>query len=216
MTEKKIKLKYSNYMKAFLKKLFKLFSISKQSDLKTLSRQSENMILRIQKKSDIKRWRKNEELFQDWDERTMILGSFIISNANIIEFGAGNMALKSFLNNYKSYTASDILCRFEETIVCDLNQTIPFDLLHYDTAVFSGVLEYVYDIETVFTQMSSSIKQIVLSYCCVDIVKLSRDKNGWLSDYKKNELEAIFKKYNYRIENYQEWRNQSLYNLMKE
>jgi hypothetical protein len=199
-------------MKVFLKKIFKLFTQSQLSNPDILSRQSENTILRINKKTDLKRWRKTNELFQDWDERTLILGSFIIPDANIIEFGAGNMVLKTSLNNYKSYTPSDIIYRCKETMVCDLNQTIPFELLRYDTAVFSGVLEYVYDIEMVFAQMSSSIKQIVLSYCCVDIVKLSRDKNGWLSDYNKSELEEIFKKYDYKIESYEEWRNQSLFN----
>lgn len=203
-------------MKAFLKKIFKLFNESNPSDSEILRRQTENTILRIEKKSDLKRWEKNKELFQDWDERTIILGSFIIPNANIIEFGAGNMILKTFLNNYESYTPSDIIHRFEETIVCDLNQTLEFDLSKYDTVVFSGVLEYVYNVEKVIEQLSSSINQIVLSYCCADIVKLSRDKNGWLSDYKKSDLEQIFEKYNYKIENYQEWRSQSLYNLIKQ
>lgn len=203
-------------MKAFFKKIIKLFNHFKVSDYEINRRQTENKILRIEKKTDFKRWKKNEELFKDWDERTLILGSFINPNAKIIEFGAGNLVLKTFLNNYKSYTPSDIVARFEDILVCDLNLKIPFELSNYDTAVFSGVFEYVYNIEEVFAQMSSTIKQIVLSYSCADVVKLSRDKNGWLSDYKKSELEAIFKKYNYKIENYQEWKNQSLYNLIKE
>lgn len=203
-------------MKAFFKKIIKLFNHFKVSDYEINRRQTENKILRIEKKTDFKRWKKNEELLPDWDERTLILGSFINPNAKIIEFGAGNLVLKTFLNNYKSYTPSDIVARFEDILVCDLNLKIPFELSNYDTAVFSGVFEYVYNIEEVFAQMSSTIKQIVLSYSCADVVKLSRDKNGWLSDYKKSELEAIFKKYNYKIENYQEWKNQSLYNLIKE
>jgi hypothetical protein len=203
-------------MNIFLKKIVKLISQNRLSDSEISKRQNENWILRNEKESDVNRWKKNEELLPDWDDRTKILGSYIIPNASIIEFGAGNRVLNSFLNNYKSYTPSDIIDRFENTIVCDLNKTIAIDLSNYDTAVFSGVLEYVYDIDAVFAQMSSSIKQIVLSYCCVDIVKLSRDKNGWLSDYKRNEIEAIFKKYNYKIKNYKEWRNQSLYNLIKE
>ena len=54
-----------------------------------------------------------------------------------------------------------------------------------------------------------------MSYCCSDLISLSRDKNGWLSDYTKNELEEIFSKYGYEIIDYLEWRNQSLFNLKK-
>lgn len=188
---------------------------SNQIDLKMTESQKINKQLRENKESDLVRWSQNEELYSDWDERTLLLGAFINPNAMIIEFGAGNMILKTNLKNYKSYTPSDIIQRFEETLVCDLNETINLNLSKYDTAVFSGVLEYVYDIDNVFKQLSTSINQVVLSYSCADIVKLSRDKNGWLSDYSKTELEKIFIKYNYKIENHIEWRNQSLYNLIK-
>lgn len=202
-------------MKVFFKKILNNFFKFKQADLKIIEHQKINKQLRERKESDLVRWSNNEELFSDWDERTLLLGTFINPNANIIEFGAGNMILKTNLNNYKSYTPSDVIKRFEETLLCDLNQTLKLDMSKYDTAVFSGVLEYVYDIENVFKQLSTSINQIVLSYSCTDIVKLSRDKNGWLSDYSRQELEMIFIKYNYKIENYIEWRNQSLYNLIK-
>lgn len=188
---------------------------SNQIDLKMTESQKINKQLRENKESDLVRWSQNEELYSDWDERTLLLGAFINPNAMIIEFGAGNMILKTNLKNYKSYTPSDIIQRFEETLVCDLNETINLNLSKYDTAVFSGVLEYVYDIDNVFKQLSTSINQVVLSYSCADIVKLSRDKNGWLSDYSKTELEKIFIKYNYKIENHIEWRKQSLYNLIK-
>ena len=202
-------------MKAFLKKIISQFRNNKQENLKLIERQKHNIQLRKEKKSDVDRWINNGELFSDWDDRTLIMGAFIIPNSNIIEFGAGNMVLKGFLENYKSYTPSDIVKRFDETIVCDLNQKILFDLKSYDAAILSGVLEYVYDVEYVIRQLSTTVNQVVLSYCCADIVQLSRDKNGWLSDYNKNELESIFEKYQYEIVNYQEWRSQSIYNLIK-
>lgn len=204
-----------NYMIAFLKKIVSNFFQSNQVNPKITEAQEINKQLRESKVSDLVRWSQNEELYPDWNERTLLLGTYINPNANIIEFGAGNMILKTNLDNYKSYTPSDIIQRFEETLVCDLNQTLNLDVSKYDTAVFSGVLEYVYDIDNVFKHLSVSVNQIVLSYSCADIVKLSRDRNGWLSDYSREELEGIFIKYNYRIGNYIEWRNQSLYNLIK-
>lgn len=170
--------------------------------------------LRQTKSTDIQRWKKNSKLDSEWNERTALLGEFIPSNSHIIEFGAGAMFLKTHLTNYQSYTPADIVKRFEETIVCDLNQPIRFELSQYDVAVFSGVLEYVYDIDAVFQQLSSKVERIVLSYCVLDHFKNFRTQNGWLSDYTKAELEAIFEKNNYQILDYKEWRNQSLYHLI--
>ncbi|AWK02985.1 hypothetical protein HYN56_01640 [Flavobacterium crocinum] len=195
-------------------KIKRLLKFKKQDNI------SENRIdiiteLKQQKKTDIERWSLNEQLFEDWNERTQILGNYIYPQAHIIEFGAGNMFLKKYLKNYSKYTPSDIIKRFEETVVCDLNEPFNIDLSNYNTVVFSGVLEYVYDIDKIFGQLNSNIKQIVLSYCCSDIVKLSREKNGWLSDYSHSQLVAIFEKYGYIIQDYREWREQSIFNLIK-
>ena len=100
-------------------------------------------------------------------------------------------------------------------VKCDLNAGIEFSLASYDTAVFSGVLEYVYDVDKVFRQLSCSITKIVLSYACTDISNADRLKSGWLSDYSRNDLETIFRKYNYQIVEYEEWRKQSIFCLKK-
>jgi hypothetical protein len=173
-----------------------------------------NSELRSNQKSDISRWEKNEQLLEDWDERTLVLGRFIDLDSTVIEFGAGNMILGETFK-FKKYTPTDIVKRNEFITVCDLNKEIDIDFYGYDVAVFSGVLEYVYDIDNVFRVLSSSINQIVMSYCCSDLILLSRDKNGWLSDYTKNELEEIFSRYGYEIIDYLEWRDQSLFNLKK-
>ena len=204
-------------MKRFISKIRELlFMASKKRQHKVENIEANTANLKLEKKSDISRWKNNEQLFTDWNERTAILGDLIFSNGHIIEFGAGNMFLKGYLKEYKSYTPSDIVKRFDETIVCDLNKPLSIDLSIFDVVVFSGVLEYVYDIDSIFKQLKkSNVKQIVMSYCCADIVQLSRDKNGWLSDYKKEDLEVIFRKYNYKIEHYNEWRSQSIYNLVE-
>lgn len=173
-------------------------------------------ILRNKKKSDYERWSKPNSLQKNWNERIKILATFLPENAIILEFGAGAMYLKQLLNENQKYTPSDLVKRFPETIVCDLNQPIGIDLTQFDTVIFSGVLEYVYNIELLINQLESSkIKNIILSYACSDIIKVSREKNGWLSDYTKGELEKIFNKYNYRIIEYTLWNNQSLFQLKR-
>ncbi|CCG52662.1 Protein of unknown function [Flavobacterium indicum GPTSA100-9 = DSM 17447] len=179
--------------------------------------ESNTIALKEARKSDVNRWQKNEELFTNWNERTAIMADFIPSDANVIEFGAGVMHMKSILPKTVTYTPSDIVKRYEETVVCDLNEPITVNLKQFDTAVFSGVLEYVYNIENVIDQLSNaSINHIICSYCCSDIITLSREKNGWLSDYTKSELEAIFSGFGYTVKNYQLWNNQSIFNLVRE
>ena len=181
----------------------------KQRELKTKA-------LIKEKRSDFDRWKSDSELLANWNERTAILASYIQADTHIIEFGAGAMYLKTLLNHVASYTPSDIVKRHETTLVCDLNQPIDFDLTRYDVAVFSGVLEYVYDIDNVVKTMSeANINQLILSYCCSDIVTLTRTKNGWLSDYTRPELEAIFLSNGYNITDYREWHKQSIFNLIK-
>lgn len=205
-------------MNTFIKKVLNVFE-NKIGEIKHglyLKRIQRNTIkLKENKKSDYRRWKNSKELLEAWNERTSILATMVKSKTILIEFGAGNMSLKKMLPEGCSYTPSDIYARTPEILVCDLNENIPFDLTKYDTAVFSGVLEYVYDVDKVFRQLSNSIDNIVLSYACSDISKANRLKSGWLSDYSKLELEVIFEKYDYQIVEYKEWRNQSIFSLRK-
>ncbi len=205
-------------MKNILKRIQNI-ALNKIRELKEdrkYKKQAKNTLeLRKAKLSDYERWKQTEELFVDWNQRTAILASMITQEANIIEFGAGNMALKNHLPPDCSYTPSDIYKRSEGMLECDLNSRIEFELEPYDTAVFSGVFEYVYDMDKVFQQLSDSIDNVVLSYACSDISNANRLKSGWLSDYSKKELEDIFEKYSYQIVEYKEWRNQSIFNLRK-
>ena len=171
--------------------------------------------LRAVRRSDKARWIKTDQLLDDWNERTALLAAMIKPESKVIEFGAGNMILKSLLPQSCSYTASDIVERNSETLVCDLNDKITFDLHSYDTAVFSGVIEYVYNFEDVLKQFPENLKNVVLSYSCTDISTVDRLKNGWLSDYSRKELKRIFQRCNYEITDYKEWRNQSLFCLEK-
>ena len=197
-------------MKKFFRKIRNRFGGQQQED--TL--QQKTQMLRDTQRSDVARWRQNEQLNRHWDERTAILGQHIPDHAKVIEFGAGNMFLKEFLNATIAYTPSDIVQRFDETLVCDLNEMpFPFDVSPYDVAVFSGVLEYVYEVEKVFEQLQGKTDQINLSYCCADIVKRSRVKNGWLSDYTYAELTAIFEQFGYEVAHEEQWNDQSLFIL---
>lgn len=177
--------------------------------------QKNTIKLKNEKQSDINRWKNSNELFEDWNQRTAILGSYVSPGAKVIEFGSGNMSLKAELPENCTYTPSDIVKRTEETIVCDLNQPISFDLSIYDTAIFSGVFEYVYDVDAVFKQLEKHVDHLILSYACSDICTHNRLVNGWLSDFTQKQLLDIFVKYNYEVITKQEWRQQTIFNLRK-
>ena len=178
-----------------------------------IERRKKTKALRISGKSDLKRWENSKELDESWDERTYIIASMIEPNSSIIEFGAGNMKLRNKLPENCTYQASDIISRYPGVIACDLNQEILIDLSKYDTAIFSGVLEYVYDVKALISRLTEDVEKIILSYACRDISNAPRLDRGWLSDYSREELEKIFTTYNYEILQYREWRNQSIFSL---
>ena len=186
------------------------FKLTKE---KSLSKKTET--LRKQREADQERWSAESSLHYNWNERSAILGSYISPYSDIIEFGAGSMFLNSYLKNHRSYTATDLVKRDHESIVCDLNKPILLDLSLYNAAIMSGVLEYVFDIDCIFCALSiSNVKEIALSYSCSDIMTENRLANGWLSDYTKTDLIIIFEKYGYSILREESWKKQSLFHLV--
>ncbi len=174
--------------------------------------------IRKQRASDMERWSKKTVLHENWNERTLKLFSFIKECKSLIEFGAGNGILGNYLSDHDiKYQPVDVIKRSPEFLVCDLNvNPIQISIEGYDVALFSGVLEYVYDIDLLMKQLSTSINQVVLSYACRDTSNQDRFINGWLSDFSSQELEKIFSHYNYKIVNKEYWKDQMLYNLIKE
>ncbi|SDR68954.1 class I SAM-dependent methyltransferase [Christiangramia echinicola] len=171
--------------------------------------------LRDEKQTDTNRWEKEGGFYSDWNERTSILGSMVRPGSRVLEFGAGNAFLRNELPKDISYTPSDIVKREEDFLVCDLNRRIEFDLSQFDTVIFSGVLEYIYDIENVFDQFPKNITTVLLSYSCSDICKVNRLENRWLSDFSRSEVEKIFSTYDFQTKEYREWRGQSIFWLEK-
>jgi hypothetical protein len=171
--------------------------------------------LKTKKQSDTGRWQDSKELYEDWNERTAILARLVHPGSSVIEFGAGNMSLRKELPENCTYTPSDIVKRTDDTIVCDLNNPISFELFVYNTAVFSGVLEYVYDVDAVFKALQPHIHYIILSYACSDTCRHNRLAQGWLSDYSEGQLLEIFARFKYEVKGKQEWRQQTIFNLEK-
>jgi hypothetical protein len=153
---------------------------------------------------------------EGWEERSHLLANYVEKDKSVVEFGAGTGILKEYFDSSIHYQPVDIIKRTPEFLVCDLNvKPFAINLERYDVAIFSGVLEYIYDINYIFEVMSDHISMILVSYACIDVCKQNRLSNGWLSDYSQAEIEFIFEKNNYFIENKFLWRDQNLYVLKK-
>lgn len=171
------------------------------------------------KSSDLERWSNESNLFTDWDERTKIISTLIPENVTVLEFGAGRLVLKQLLHPSCNYQPSDIVDRGFGTIVCDLNNDDLPGFSAYDYIVFSGVLEYIYDLDRLFRHLEPICENMILSYATTDFTS-NRNINirrsyGWVSDYSKIELLLILKKYSFKLERELVWRDQTIFKLVK-
>jgi hypothetical protein len=162
--------------------------------------------------SDYKRWSKTSTLLQNWDERTIMLAEQITPNSKVLEFGAGRLVLKDYLPRNCTYYNSDIVKRNEQTLVIDLNKELP-ELSKVDFIVFSGVLEYVKDVEHLLEHCSRYTKTILLSYAVTDHFSNSKNRrvSGWISDLSEDDIEAIARKLKMNWSFLNVWKGQRLF-----
>lgn len=173
-------------------------------------------MLKLTNKSDYSRWSQKASLFESWDERTKILASFIKPDSVVFEFGAARLVLRDFIPDNCTYIHSDIVARNESTLVIDLNKNHP-ELPVSDYIVFSGVLEYINDVEKVLNYCSNFTTEILFSYAIRENFSNleTRRFNGWVSDLSENDLKEISARLQWKLEKIKNWKGQVLYSLKK-
>lgn len=166
------------------------------------------------KQSDKSRWSKQQALFSSWDERTRLLADAIAPNSKVFEFGAARLVLKNMLPAGCTYLHSDIVARAEDTLVVDLNKEIP-EIPNVDIIVFSGVLEYIFDVEELLESLNPKTKCFVFSYASTNrFPKTSkRREHGWVSDLSLAFFENIALKLNRKLIHLGEWKSQHLFKM---
>lgn len=145
--------------------------------------------------TDSRRWRKAHSV-PEWDERTRLIASFIPEGTtSVLEFGAWTMELRKHLPDGCRYTPCDIVDRGPRTIVCDLNaETLP-EFPSHDVAVFSGVLEYVYDVPRLLDALSNVVSTVIASYAVAEGARAHpevRAENNWVNAYTRADLLHLF------------------------
>jgi len=173
---------------------------------------------RYQGGSDYRRWADSRSLLPDWEPRTEQLAKLIPPGSTVLEFGAGRMALKKYLPEGCRYTPSDLVDRGDGTIVCDLNAPDTPAFPTHDVAVFSGVLEYVNDIDSLIQNIAQFFHVVVASYCDREQVpgRVVRRSQGWVNDYTSGEFEELFARSGFRCDHVEPWLKHKIYRFVRE
>lgn len=172
--------------------------------------------LMIIKQSDYIRWSKEESIFPSWEERTILLSKQIKPNSIVLEFGASNLLLKNQLPKNCTYLHSDLVARNDETIVIDLNKELP-ELPISNYIMFSGVLEYIFDVKLILKHCSKYTDHLLFSYATFDKFSNTNNRrfNGWVSDLNENKIQKIANLINFDLKIIGDWKGQTLYHLTK-
>jgi hypothetical protein len=127
------------------------------------------------------------------------------------------MMLRDHLPDGCTYTPSDLVDRGPGTVVCDLNAPELPEFAPHDVAVFSGVLEYVNDIDSLLEQISRSVNFIVASYSDRRQFpgRLARRSRGWVNDLGPQEFQAIFVRLGFGCDQVETWRGQKIYRFVR-
>ncbi len=180
------------------------------------------IVFKLRHKADYKRWTDPGSLETWWDARTEKIALLIPQDSLVLEFGAGRRQLERFLGRSCTYIPSDLIDRGPGTIICDLNQR-PLPDLRYakaEVAVFSGVLEYIRDLESLIAWLSEQVAFCIASYTCVptrqNAIQKIRNKfdrlyYGYMNNYTEEELVHLFNKCGFVCTTKDTWTSQRIF-----
>lgn len=138
-------------------------------------------------------WAALENHSEHWDKRTKLLVELVGDDTSVFEFGAGRSVFMSCAKPGIRYGHHDLVARNRDTQVFDLNiRPLPV-IQGYQTAVFSGVLEYVVDLESFFNWLAEYFQIVVCSYATRERTGTLRERHaaGWQNHLKENDLMAL-------------------------
>lgn len=179
------------------------------------SRDSVTQSLITTGKSDYERWSNDKSLMPAWNMRSELIAKLVPENSTVFEFGAGAGVLQQHLSSSCTYQKSDLVDRDGETVLFDLNAENLLPITGFDTAVLSGVLEYIHDVPRTIDFLAANFKRVLLSYACVDKNSADRRSHGWVNDYTISELVSYFKDLGFGLYNYRKWKTQTILCLVK-
>jgi hypothetical protein len=137
------------------------------------------------------------------EARAALAAQFVPAGSRVLDFGRGGMALQRLLPNGCHYQAVGRVKRDDGSIVCDLHAgEFPTQAAaDADIIVMLGVLEHIADVESLFTHLRFSKRDVVMSYCATD---LSGDRDraalGFANHLSFYDLALLLDRFDFRIQ----------------
>ena len=134
-----------------------------------------------------------------WDYRLPECINLLPKINSLIDFGCGNMNLRSYLDPDIIYQPVDLISRNSDTIVLDANTenwSLKIPKKH-DVLAAIGVLEYLYDCDNFFHNASKCADMLLITYHFSHTLFNIESKqdtldmrlnNGWLSDFSLSDI----------------------------
>lgn len=154
----------------------------------------------LRKETDLVRWSDSKNLEISWEPRSKVIANYIPAGSCILDLGCGSSLIEKYLDISCKYIPADLVSRDQRTIFCNLNEEVfPLDIVSADIILMLGVVEYIFDVPSLFSRLSKLNKKIIFSYCDTDTSNLrsfeERAAFGWVNAYSCDEIEALILKY---------------------
>ena len=136
------------------------------------------------------------------DRRAELASQFIPAGARVLDL-SGSAAIQRLLPGSCSYRGIDRTGKRRSAVACDLNTgDFPTEAASQsDVIVMLGVLEWIADLENLFTHLRFCKRDIILSYCATDLGKdVNRASLGYANHLSFCDLALLFDRYSFRIE----------------
>jgi hypothetical protein len=165
--------------------------------------------------TQVDRWSQPQSFDEAWDERTALMANMVSPNSRVLEFGSGREQLEKFLPEGCFYQPSDLVARSPRTLVCDLNKGFPELDGRYDVIIFSGVIEYIHDLDRLFSAVRTHADSCIVSYAPTDLLQCmtTRLSNAWVNHLSEAALLSRLAKAGFVLRHTTRWQQQMIYQL---
>lgn len=165
--------------------------------------------------TQVERWSQPESFDAAWDERTALMAQMVPPKSRVLEFGSGREQLEKFLPEGCFYQPSDLVARSPRTLVCNLNQGFPAIGERYDVIIFSGVIEYIHDLDRLFAAVRAHADSCIVSYAPTDLLNCmaTRLSNAWVNHLSEAALLGRLAKAGFTLRYATRWQQQMIYQL---